>query len=151
MALIRLLATVTYHLGKACWWTLLHHPVPAHASAYPYQILSEKIESFNLRRRQLAADLIAPLKYSVANLARPLKYLLYQISQIFFHDAVESTLQAVEGLDARLLAPPGASPALPRAAGARRVPPARRRGGHRPPVHSMDDALPCIALVYCSL
>jgi len=97
MALIRLLATVTYHLGKACWWTLLHHPVPAHASAYPYQILSEKIESFNLRRRQLAADLIAPLKYSVANLARPLKYLMYQISQIFFHDAVESTLQAVGG------------------------------------------------------
>ena len=96
MALIRLPATVTYNLGKTCWWTLLHHPVPAHASAYPYQILSEKTD-FNLRRRQLTADLIAPLKYFVANLARPLKYLLYQISQIFFHDAVESTLQAVGG------------------------------------------------------
>jgi len=95
MALIRLLATVTYHLGKACWWTLLHHPVPAHASANPYQILSEKIESFNLRGRQLAADLIAPLKYSVANLARPLKYLLYQISQIFFHESPKTMHQRI--------------------------------------------------------
>jgi len=69
MALIRLLATVTYHLGKACWWTLLHHPVPAHASAYPYQILSEKIESFKIissidenlaGRRGLGALLLAP-------------------------------------------------------------------------------------------